>query len=240
MARHIPRLYVGPYSLSAGQTITLVDSQHHYLAHVLRTQVGAKTLLFNERDGEWECVVDLLSKNFVRVAVRFQLKKSRALPKTHLYFSPLRKERMMDVLEKGTELGVTHFHPVLTDHTVHGRLNMDKMLVYIQDAAEQCGRCDIPQLTELRSFGEVLTNWSASSSLFLALERETLLPLALNKEEDSICVAVGPEGGWSDEEKKRFQTLSFIRPFSLGNLTLRADTAAISSLTLVNYFRMAE
>lgn len=238
MARHIPRLYVGAYSLNQNQTITLVDQQHHYLVHVLRVQIGSKALLFNERDGEWECVVDLISKNFVRMCVYSQVKESKQLPETHLYFSPLRKERMMDVLEKGTELGVTHFHPVVMDHTIHGRLNIEKMSTYIQDAAEQCGRCDIPKLLELASFQSALNSWDEETSLFLALERETLLPLSISHKTETVCLAVGPEGGWSDKEKDHFQSLTFIRPFSLGKLTLRAETAAISSLTLVNYFRM--
>lgn len=237
MARHIPRLYVGAYSISPNQTVSLADNQHHYLSHVLRIQEGAPVIIFNSTDGEWACSVESITKTIVRLRINEQLRAPIILPETHLYFAPLRKERLMDVLEKGTELGVTHFHPVFTDHTVHGKLNMDKLEIYIQDAAEQCGRCDMPTLLPPAAMSTVLSQWDKSVPLFWALEGEVLPHLNLANAEDPAHLAVGPEGGWSEAEKQRFRELEFVRPFSLGNLTLRAETAAISSLALVNYLR---
>jgi 16S rRNA (uracil1498-N3)-methyltransferase len=237
MARHVPRLYVGAYNLSINQAIALVDNQHHYLIHVLRVQPGAKVILFNEADGEWSCSVETISKTIVKLRVDERLRSCSRLPDTHLYFAPLRKERLMDVLEKGTELGVTHFHPIITDHTVHGRLNMEKLEIYIQDAAEQCGRCDMPQLLAPAGILNILNDWNTNTPLFLALEAETLPPLGLSNTADPAHLAVGPEGGWSEAEKQRFRDLSFVKPFSLGSLTLRAETAAISSMALISYLR---
>lgn len=237
MARHIPRLYVGGYGLSENQMVSLADTQYHYLCRVLRVQPGAQIILFNGTDGEWSCTVESITKILVNVFVHKLMRPQSTLPETHLYFPPLRKERLMDVLEKGTELGVTHFHPVITDHTVHGRVNMEKLEVYIQDAAEQCGRCDMPNLLKSTSMLDVLNRWALPSPLLLALEGEDLPPLTLEHNDTPVHVAVGPEGGWSDAEKQKFKELNFIHPFSLGNLTLRAETAVISSLTLVNYMR---
>lgn len=237
MARHIPRLYVGAYSIFHNQTVSLVDNQHHYLSHVLRVQPGSPVIIFNATDGEWICSVESITKTIVRLRVNEQLRSPTLLPETHLYFAPLRKERLMDILEKGTELGVTHFHPIFTDHTIHGKLNMDKLEVYIQDAAEQCGRCDMPKLLSPMGIAAVLSQWDTNISLFWALEGEVLPPLNLSNAKDSVHLAVGPEGGWSDAEKQRFRELEFVQPFSLGSLTLRAETAAISSLALVNYLR---
>lgn len=237
MARHIPRLYVGAYSLSSNQSISLVDNQHHYLAHVLRIQPGAQVILFNDTDGEWSGTVAAINKTIVKISLNLQLRQPITLPEIHLYFAPLRKERLMDVLEKGTELGVTHFHPIFTDHTVHGKLNMEKLEVYIQDAAEQCGRCDMPDLFIPASISSVLENWPSPNPLFLALEGETLPSLQLKNSLDPIHIAVGPEGGWSDSEKNRIKELEFITPFSLGSLTLRAETAVIATLSIVNYLR---
>jgi 16S rRNA (uracil1498-N3)-methyltransferase len=240
MARHVPRLYVGAYTLSENQIIALVDDQYHYLIHVLRVQPGAQAILFNEANGEWSCSVDSISKTLVKLKVNKQMRTCVRLPETHLYFAPLRKERLMDILEKGTELGVTHFHPISTDHTVHGRLNMEKLHIYIQDAAEQCGRCDMPQLLASAGISQILNDWNPNTPLFLALEAETLPSLDLANPTEPAHLAVGPEGGWSDVEKQRFRDMSFVRPFSLGSLTLRAETAAIASLALVSYLRTLE
>lgn len=237
MARHVPRLYVGAYTLSENQIIALVDDQYHYLVHVLRVQPGSQAILFNEANGEWACSVESISKTLVKISVDKQLRICVHLPETHLYFAPLRKERLMDVLEKGTELGVTHFHPIITDHTVHGRLNMDKLELYIQDAAEQCGRCDMPHLLQPAGISNIVADWDSNISLFLALEAETLPPLSLSNPTEPVHLAVGPEGGWSDIEKQRFRDMTFVKPFSLGSLTLRAETAAIASLSLVSYLR---
>lgn len=237
MAKHVPRLYVKGYALAEGQKITLVDQQHHYLTHVLRAQVGSLVLLFNEEDGEWACHIETINKNIVRLTVDSIKQAPKTLLETHLYFSPLRKERLMDVMEKGTELGVTHFHPILTEHTVHAKLNMDKLENYVQDASEQCGRCDIPTILQPIKFIDTLRNFSTEETLFIAMERENLSPLSINKTHENIHIAVGPEGGWSDNEKNLFNELPFINAFSLGNLTLRAETAVIASLSLVNYFR---
>lgn len=237
MARHIPRLYVGSYTLSLQQVVALVDEQHHYLTHVLRVQPGSTVILFNETDGEWSCSIESISKTIVKIKIDQQLRVCKPLPETHLYFAPLRKERLMDVLEKGTELGVTHFHPIITDRTVHGRLNIEKLEVYIQDAAEQSGRCDMPRLMPLTNIKHVLDLWTSSAPLFWALEAETLPPLTLSDPKKSAHLAVGPEGGWSDAEKEQFRNLPFVTPFSLGSLTLRAETAAIASLALVSYIR---
>lgn len=237
MARHIPRLYVGAYTISSNQLIALVDDQYHYLMHVLRIQPGAKVILFNEADGEWSCCVESISKTIVKLRAEHHLRSCAKLPETHLYFAPLRKERLMDILEKGTELGVTHFHPIITDHTVHGRLNMEKLEIYIQDAAEQCGRCDMPKLLSPAGISNILNEWDGNTSLFWALEAETLPPLGLSCPTHPAHLAVGPEGGWSDVEKQRFRDLTFVKPFSLGSLTLRAETAAIASLALINYLR---
>lgn len=237
MARHIPRLYVGSYTLSLQQTVALVDEQYHYLTHVLRVQPGSTVVLFNEADGEWSCSVESISKTMVKIRINEQLRVCKPLPETHLYFAPLRKERLMDVLEKGTELGVTHFHPIITDHTVHGRLNMEKLEIYIQDAAEQCGRCDMPKLMPAAGIKIALEQWVSPTPLFWALEAETLPPLSLSNPKESVHLAVGPEGGWSEAEKQQFRSLPFVTPFSLGSLTLRAETAAIASLALVSYIR---
>lgn len=237
MARHIPRLYVGAYTLSEKQIVALVDDQYHYLVHVLRVQPGSQAILFNEENGEWACSVGAISKTLVKLIVDKQLRPCARLPETHLYFAPLRKERLMDVLEKGTELGVTHFHPIITDHTVHGRLNMDKLEIYIQDAAEQCGRCDMPNLLQPVGVSNIVTDWGPNIPLFLALEAETLPPLSLSNPIEPVHLAVGPEGGWSDIEKQRFRDMAFVKSFSLGSLTLRAETAAIASLSLVSYLR---
>lgn len=237
MARHIPRLYVQGYALNKDQKVILLDQQHHYLTHVLRCQVGATVLLFNEEDGEWECHIETINKNLIRVSVDTQQKQPAPLLETHIYFAPLRKERLMDVMEKGTELGVTHFHPIITEHTSHKKINMDKLEIYVQDASEQCGRCEIPKISPPVKFTEVLENFPTDKQFFLAMERENLKPLSINKTHDDIHLAVGPEGGWSEQEKLIFSEKNFIQPFSLGQLTLRAETAVIASLSLVNYFR---
>ena len=237
MARHVPRLYVGAYTLSENQIVALVDDQYHYLVHVLRVQPGSQAILFNETNGEWSCSVESISRTLIKLTVNKQLRTCARLPETHLYFAPLRKERLMDILEKGTELGVTHFHPIITDHTVHGRLNMEKLEIYIQDAAEQCGRCDLPKLLAPAGISGLLSDWNPTTPLFLALEVEDLPPLGLANPTEPAHLAVGPEGGWSDIEKQRFRDMTFVKPFSLGSLTLRAETAAIASLALVSYLR---
>ncbi len=209
----------------------------HYLAHVLRLAVGAELRLFNGRDGEWSALIEALAK---RGAVARAVARSAAQvmpPDLWLLFAPLRKSRMDFVVEKAVELGVARILPVQTERTNAERLRQDRMQAQAIEAAEQCGAVFVPPVEAVARLGAVLDAWPAGRDLWFcdeALARED----AVGDGEDALApsgpgaVLIGPEGGFTAQERTRLQALPFARPIRLGPRILRAETAALAALVL--------
>jgi 16S rRNA (uracil1498-N3)-methyltransferase len=234
MARHIPRVYLKDVQLFQDAEISLTDLAYHHLANVLRVKINASVFLFNSQNGEWLGKITSITKHEIHIHLSSQSKTITFSPPTILYFSPIRKERQIELLEKATELGVTELQPIITTNTTHKLLAIEKIESYLTGAAEQSGRCNVPKIHEPVSFSKlqnVLTH-----PLYIAVETSTKI-LSGSFSSSEIHLAVGPEGGWSEDEIQSMKGHAHINTFSLGNLVLRSETAVVASLSLFNYLR---
>jgi 16S rRNA (uracil1498-N3)-methyltransferase len=224
------RLHVDD-DLSAGADVALTPGQAHYLGRVMRRAAGAEVLLFNGRDGEWAATVAALGRDGGRASVTSRRRPQAATVGPALLFAPVKKDRVDFLLEKATELGATALQPVTTERTVVERVKRERYRAITVEAAEQCGRLDLPALAEPRALRQALDGWPAGRRLLfcdpLARRRFADLPAA-----GDDAILVGPEGGFSDAEAAALRALPASVTVSLGPRILRAETAAVAALAL--------
>ncbi|AZV38092.1 16S rRNA (uracil(1498)-N(3))-methyltransferase [Komagataeibacter xylinus] len=233
--RDCPRLFIPPASLPPMAVDALFDlepGQAHYLGTVMRQQAGAVVEVFNARDGAWQGVIEHLRRDRCRIRVVEQTRAPAATPGLCLVFAPLKRDATETVIRMGTELGVTHFRPVVTERTNTHRINADRLNAIAIEAAEQCERLDVPAIDPLAPLTTVLSQWPDDTALFAALERRPQ-GVAAPTPHVGDGVLIGPEGGFSPREHEMLCRQAFVRPLWLGALVLRADTAAAAALALV-------
>jgi 16S rRNA (uracil1498-N3)-methyltransferase len=225
------RLYVDQ-NLSAGQTVALADAQAHYLGAVMRAAAGAEILLFNGRDGEWRARLDALGRGRAAAAVLERTRAQAAGPDLWLCFAPVKRAPIDAIAAKATELGVARLRPVVTRHTVAARVNIARMRAIAIEAAEQCGRLDVPEVAETVALAALIAGWPAGRHLMVCDEAggrpvaEALRDAAAGP----WAVLVGPEGGFARGELDDVVKLPFASRVGLGPRLLRADTAALAAL----------
>lgn len=226
-----PRLYIDA-PLAAGTAIQAHDEQAHYLKNVMRAQTGSPVRLFNGREGEWLATIEILDKKRALLTPQNQTRQQPAPRRpVHLLFAPIKKVRMDWLVEKAVELGVTDLHPVITLRTEIREINAARTRNQIIEAAEQCERLDMPRLHELCDLKACLGRWPHDIPIHMALERIDAPALRNNlPESGALALLVGPEGGFSAEEREYPGNLPFLKPVSLGPDILRSETAAIFML----------
>ena len=229
----LTRIYMDE-TLEAGARFELPREQAHYLTNVLRLGVTDELRVFNGRDGEWRARVSDASRKKVVIYIVDQLRASEPCPDIWLCFAPVRKHRNAFILEKATELGVARLQPVITERTQHAKLRIDKMHSQIIEAAEQTERLDLPELKAPLNLDQMLHKWPDKRTLIFADEGGDADPAltVLKKLKGPAALIIGPEGGFTDRERTHLKEQFFVRPVSLGPRILRADTAALSLLTL--------
>lgn len=225
------RLFVqGAYT--AGGVIELAEPQAHYVANVMRAEVGDAVLVFNGRDGEWLARVETVGKKRASIKIEECRRKQQPAPDIWLVFAPI-KNKTDIVVEKATELGAAKICTVLTRHSVVNAINMEKLEAHAVEAAEQCERLDVPPIEKLQPLPTLLAHWPKERLLLFADESGGGMPM---KEmlaalpHAPTAVLVGPEGGFSKEERLLLASLPFVRAFSMGSRILRSDTAAVATL----------
>ncbi len=226
------RLHIGT-ALSAGAGVELDSDQAHYLRHVLRLAPGAVVALFNARDGEWRAVIDGYAKDRCRLVVESR----RREPETSaaglwLVFAPVKKARLEMMIEKATELGATRLIPVLTRHTDIGRVNLDRLSAIAREAAEQCERLSIPDVSLPVPLDKLLAEWSGAPLLVCAESgaARPLAAVAAAMPRGPVAFLVGPEGGFAKSELDELARWPFVVQIGLGPRVLRAETAALAAL----------
>jgi 16S rRNA (uracil1498-N3)-methyltransferase len=221
----LPRLFVDE-TLADGAGVT-VDG--NYLAAVLRLGPGDRVKLFDDRTGEWLAEIVEAGKKRVILRVGARLKEREEVPDLWLMFAPVKRGRIDWLVEKATELGVKRLLPVVTRRTVVDRLNRERLRAHAVEAAEQCERTALPELVEPRKLDAVLKSWPEDRRLWFADEAggEPFAPLP-----GPAAILIGPEGGFTDEERLAIRALPQARPVSLGPRILRADTAALAAIAL--------
>ena len=226
----LPRLYV-EQPLSNGAGLTLEGQQANYLSAVMRLQAGAQVKLFDDRTGEWLAEIQEAGKKRVSLRIVQHLREREPVPDLWLLFAPIKRGRIDWMVEKATELGVAEMRPVLTRRTIVDRLNLDRLRAHAIEAAEQCERTSLPELAEPRKLDHYLGDWPADRILYFADEAGGE-PLAKAAAPGPAAILIGPEGGFTDEEREAIRALPQARPIGLGPRILRADTAAIAAIAL--------
>jgi 16S rRNA (uracil1498-N3)-methyltransferase len=224
----LPRLFFDE-PLAQGAALTLEGAPANYLGNVLRLGPGAQVKLFDDRTGEWLAEIAEAGKKRVALAVVRHLRGREPVPDLWLLFAPVKRGRIDWLVEKATELGVARLVPTLTRRTVVDRLNLDRLRAHIVEAAEQCGRTALAELAEPQKLAALLAGWPAERTLYFADEAGGE-PMAA--EPGPAAILVGPEGGFTDEERAAIRALAQAKPITLGPRILRADTAALAATAL--------
>ncbi|MGE0699495.1 MAG: 16S rRNA (uracil(1498)-N(3))-methyltransferase [Hyphomicrobiaceae bacterium] len=231
-----PRLYVEA-ELASGEVLTLEREQASYLLNVLRLADGAAVHVFNGRDGEWRALVSRVGRRETRLAVEHQLRPQQGGPDLHYLFAPLKRSRLDYMVQKATELGVSRLVPVMTRHTVAERVNLERMRANVVEAAEQCGVLRIPEVDEPQPLGRLIAEWDADRRLVFCDEAAPVSdPIAALSAvaPGPLAVLIGPEGGFADTERDALRRLPGVVRLALGPRIMRADTAAVAALALVD------
>lgn len=228
------RLFVD-IPFAPGCDVALTPDQVHYLRNVLRLSVGAGVIAFNGRDGEWACELAALGKKSGALVAITQRRGQADGPDCWLLFAPIKSTRTDFLVEKATELGVCRLLPVLTRFTQTTRLKVSRHQAHAIEAAEQCGRLDVPQVFDPRPLAAVIDDWSPERTLLFCDEAGGAPALAVVGCMDPttpVAILVGPEGGFDDDERALLRACPFVHAISLGPHILRAETAGIVALAI--------
>jgi 16S rRNA (uracil1498-N3)-methyltransferase len=232
-----PRLFVNA-PLAGGSAVPLAPAQSNYLGNVLRLKSGDRVLAFNGRDGEWAASI-AGRKRAEQLVVATQTRPQQPPTRVRYAFAPLKHARLDYMVQKAVEMGAATLCPVLTQHTQVSRVNLERMRANVIEAAEQCGILSIAAVEEPAALERFLQAREGGSLLVFCDEHadvgnpvaalEAARPQAVN----GIDVLIGPEGGFSEQERALLLAQSCVAQLSLGERILRADTAAVAALALV-------
>ncbi len=230
------RLFVEA-DLRADAVVPLERAQAHYLVHVLRFADRDALLVFNGRDGEWRAALGTTGRKAAHLAVLEQTRPQPPASRLVYIFAPLKQARLDYLVQKAVEMGAGVLQPVITRHTQGTRLNADRMRANMVEAAEQCGVLAVPVLRPEQRFPDWLAGWPDDDLLVFCdeeAEGPALPTLAAHRDSGrGIGLLIGPEGGFSDEERAALLARRHVARLSLGPRILRADTAAVAALALV-------
>ena len=231
----LQRIFV-PDDLAAGALLDAGTQQSHYLVNVLRMAEGAQLLAFNGRDGEWLATIEAATRKGARLRLVEPTRPQPPQPDLVYCFAPLKQGRLDYLVQKAVEMGAGVLQPVITQHTQVGKAGTDRLSANIIEAAEQCGVLAVPELRAAQKLDRLLAGWDGTRRLIYCDEdAATNNPLAALHaiRERSLGVLIGPEGGFSEDERRQLRALPFVTAIPLGPRILRADTAAVAALALV-------
>ena len=208
---------------------TIIEKQAHYLINVMRVKVGSIILVFNGFEGEYKVEIINKKNNIINCKVLEKVRDQYSEPELNLIFSLVKKDRIFNIIEKCTELGVTCFQPIVTERTQNFNYNFKKIDAYAIEASEQTRRLTIPKTNPVKKLNTLLNNWHKNEIILLCNENDGIPIMKIrNKLSKPVSILIGPEGGFSRDELEGFLNFEFITSISLGPRILRSDTAAIS------------
>ncbi|ACM25576.1 16S rRNA (uracil(1498)-N(3))-methyltransferase [Rhizobium rhizogenes] len=222
--------------IKANAGIEADQEQFNYLANVLRMEDGAELLIFNGRDGEWKARISFPSRKRILMTPIEETRPQPAPSDLHYLFAPLKVGRLDYLVQKAVEMGAGLLQPVMTQH-VQGKItNLDKVRANVIEAAEQCGILGIPDVAEPVKLADLLERWPRERRIIYCDEGDAgqnPLPLLAKITEKHLALLVGPEGGFSEEERALLRSLDFVTAIPLGPRILRADTAAVAAMAVI-------
>ena len=224
-------------SLSLNLSSKLNKSQSHYLAKVMRVKVGESFSLFNQ-SGEWEAKINEILKGIVEFIVLKKLREKDNEKNIWLAFAPIKSNFFNFMIQKATELGVTKFVPIITDRTIVRKINYERIEKIIIEASEQSNRIKVPKVEKTQNLNLFLENNNNKINIIfgdLNTENQNLDP-KIKKENKPICIIIGPEGDFTESEREQILNFKDVQSLKINNNILRTETAAISAISIVNYF----
>jgi 16S rRNA (uracil1498-N3)-methyltransferase len=231
-----PRLFVAP-ALDPGGSVPLDKAQANYLTNVLRLDAGDSVLVFNGRDGEWRAELRREGRKSVALALAERTRPQHGVCDLSYLFAPLKHARLDYMVQKAVELGVSRLQPVTTRHTQASRVNVERMRANAIEAAEQCGILTIAEVEDAITLQKALDTLASDRVLIFCDEdaetRDPVAALSHIAKGTPLAVLVGPEGGFAEDERVLLLRHPGMVRLALGPRILRADTAAVAALTLV-------
>ena len=224
-------------SLSLNLRFKLNKSQSHYLAKVMRVKVGESFSLFNQ-SGEWEAKINDIFKGIVEFTILKKLREKYNENDIWLAFTPIKSNFFNFMIQKATELGVTKFVPIITDRTIVRKINYERIEKIIIEALEQSNRIKVPKVEKTQNLNLFLENNNNKINIIfgdLNTENQNLDP-KIKKENKPICIIIGPEGDFTESEREQILNFKDVQSLKINNNILRTETAAISAISIVNYF----
>lgn len=231
--RDSPRIFIETDLFQSGN-FELNRDQTHYLLNVLRKGIGDEVIVFNGRDGEFCAKIENIGKKSTNLVTVSKIRDQNELPNLTLLFSPIKGHRNDNIVEKATEIGTKCLFPIICERTIVRNANIEKYRANAIEAAEQCEGLNVPQILPASHLFDAINNIDCDLILFAD---ETgggkAIGDIIDQNIKSIALLIGPEGGFSNQERQKLLQYEKVKAFSLGPRILRADTAAITGLALI-------
>ena len=222
-------------TLEEKKQIELNDESVHYLSNVMRCEIGSIINLFNEGSGEFESKVIEKTKKKIILEVVKKIEYEKITNNFDLVFCPPKSNKLDTLIQKCTEIGVKSFIPIISDHTVNRKLNLERIKKIIKEAVEQSNQVHLPEIHSPISFDQYISSLDKNDDIFFAdIQSDIHLSNFKINFSKKNSIVVGPEGDFSVNEIEILKGKNFIKSFSLGKRILRSETAAIASLVLFN------
>ena len=231
------RLYFSK-ELKANLLSNLSAEQSHYIKNVMRLKPGDTISLFNSMNGEWSAKIVSHNKENAEFKVEKIIKTNKIEHDIWLAFSLIKKNPLNIMIQKTTELGIQKFIPILSERTIVKEINTERLKKIIVEASEQSNRISVPKIEEIQSLKNFLDKFPNSGSLIFCdinCDKSDLKNILTKKNKGPICILIGPEGDFSEKERQLIIEKKEIFSLSLANNILRAETAAITAVAIVNY-----
>ncbi len=224
-----------PESLSLNLKSQLDKSQSHYLTKVMRIKIGENFSLFN-KNGEWLAQIDQINKGRVEFCILEQLKKKQNFQEFWLAFSPIKSNYLNFMIQKSTELGITKFLPIIFDRTIVRNINYERFTKIIIEASEQSNRINVPSLEKKQNLNNFLKEYQKKINLIFTDLNSNVKKIEIDKSDKKpLCIIIGPEGDFSEEERKAILNFGGVKSMRINENILRSETAAISAISILNY-----
>jgi len=236
------RILINNENIIPDSLIEVKGNNFDYLIKVMRLKINDNILIFNGCDGEFLAKIININKKSCLIRIIQKTQDQEEVPSIILAFAPVKNVRIDFIAAKATEIGVGKFQPIITNHSIVDKINEKRFRANIKEACEQCERTFVPELLPIIKLDKYLNNIENNKNLILCDEsirnnsaNQILSQIKFTKNKENI-IFIGPEGGFSKKEFEIFYKIQNLHKISLGNNILRADTAIISALTLINQF----
>ena len=221
-----------PENLSTNLSLTLDKSQSHYLIKVMRINIGNNFSLFNQ-NGEWEARITKITKGIVEFLIIKKIRSKDNDKEIWLAFAPIKINYLNFIIQKATELGVSKFTPILTERTIVRKINEKRINKIIIEASKQSNRLKVPKLEEMVKLDNFLKLNQKTNIIFGDLNTNNTKLHVKNTE--PLCILIGPEGDFTEKEREKILKLKNIIPLKINENILRAETAAISMISIIAF-----